>query len=93
MHLSIPNSSNQNIMSNQTSCNLKNQIVNFRPAKGGGVAMIINNKIKFDQIATPSSINEEIIGITIKFKKSKNIDFYNLKPPLTKKLKKFVSNL
>ena len=42
-----------------------------RTAKGIGVAMIINNKIKFDQIAIPSSINEEIIGITIKFKKVK----------------------
>ena len=56
-----------------------------RTAKGGGVAMIVNNKIKFDQIVIPSSINEEIIGITIKFKKVK-LSFFTIYNPPKKKI-------
>ena len=49
-----------------------------RTAKAGGVAMFISDKFKFDQIDIPSSINEELLGFTIKFKKVKISFFHRL---------------
>ena len=42
-----------------------NTLLKCRTVKGGGVAMFINNKIKFDQISIPPSIKEEILGCHI----------------------------
>ena len=56
-----------------------------RTAKGGGVAMFINNKFKFEQISIPSTINEEILGVTLKFKKVK-LTVFTIYNPLNKKI-------
>ena len=60
-------------------------IVKCRTSKGGGVALLINEKIKFNPIKVPLEIDEEIIGITIKLQKVK-ISIFTIYIPAHKKL-------
>ena len=57
-------SSSRRIDSNERVYNF----VQGRTSKGGEVAVIINDKLKFELICIPSEINEEILEATINSK-------------------------
>ena len=62
-------------------------IFKCRTAKGGGIALLINEKIKYNLITVPADIEEEIIGITIKLSKVK-LSIFTIYIPPNKKLNK-----